>query len=114
MKAELTPEEIALKNVYMNMKNGVQRLISNGVDMDKIVELVDKVKANTETEAEKFKNATHHARWNISSDGYYPYCSECYYQPQWHVLWAMPVGALPDRCAGCYAYMDNTELEDDE
>ena len=43
-----------------------------------------------------------HAKWEISSDGYYPYCTNCGYEPPW-------VGGKDMRtpyCPDCGAIMD--------
>lgn len=38
-----------------------------------------------------------HGKWIISSDGYYPYCSECHYRPEKH---------MTNYCPDCGARMD--------
>lgn len=44
------------------------------------------------------------AKWVISSDGYYPYCSNCYYEPQNNNK------KLSDICPECGAIMINTNI----
>lgn len=39
-----------------------------------------------------------HGRWLISPDGWYPYCSECYYEPS--------DGERTSICPNCGAMMD--------
>ncbi len=39
-----------------------------------------------------------HGKWFINSDGYYPYCSECHYEPA--------KGEMTKYCADCGARMD--------
>ena len=48
-----------------------------------------------------------HAEWEISSDGYYPYCTNCRYEPPW-------VGGKDMRtpyCPNCGAKMDGGKAE---
>ena len=39
-----------------------------------------------------------HSKWEISFDGYYPYCLECGYKPD--------IDKLTDYCPGCGCRMD--------
>lgn len=39
-----------------------------------------------------------HGQWLINPDGYYPYCSECYYEPKG--------GEMTKFCPDCGAKMD--------
>lgn len=48
-----------------------------------------------------------HAEWEISSDGYYPYCTNCRYEPPW-------VGGKDMRtpyCPNCGAKMDGGQAK---
>lgn len=45
------------------------------------------------------------AKWEISCDGYYPYCTNCYFEP-YHFVRANE-GSLPDICPKCGAKMTN-------
>ena len=40
-----------------------------------------------------------HGQWLINPDGWYPYCSECHYEPK--------NGELTKFCPDCGARMDN-------
>lgn len=51
------------------------------------------------SEVEKVK----HAKWEISCDGYYPYCSHCKTEPK--------NGVMSKRCPECGAYMDGGKTE---
>ena len=44
-----------------------------------------------------------HSKWEISSDGYYPYCKNCFKEPQGRVM--------TDYCPNCGAKMDSNEVE---
>ena len=57
--------------------------------------------ATAETAVEQQKTG----KWLISSDGYYPYCSECGNEPNWSIV----KFGLPDHCPLCKAEMLNTE-----
>ena len=43
-----------------------------------------------------------HGKWIISSDGYYPYCSECNFRPE---------GKMTNYCPNCGARMDGKDGE---
>ena len=43
------------------------------------------------------RDATKYAKWEINSNGYYPYCSNCLSEP--------PAGEMTDYCSKCGAYM---------
>ena len=43
-------------------------------------------------------NTEKHSKWEISVDGYYPYCLECGYEPD--------IGNLTDFCPQCGCRMD--------
>lgn len=43
------------------------------------------------------------SKWEISWDGYYPYCNNCYYEPSYSEV----VAGLPDTCPKCGAHMPN-------
>lgn len=43
------------------------------------------------------------SKWEISWDGYYPYCDNCSYEPSYSEVLA----GLPDICPKCRAHMLN-------
>ena len=43
------------------------------------------------------------AKWEICSDGYYPYCSECKTEPE--------SGKMTDYCPHCGAYMGTKKIK---
>ena len=46
------------------------------------------------------------AEWLISHDGYYPYCSHCYYEPSYEKVSRVGV---PDVCENCGCTMTNAK-----
>ena len=56
--------------------------------------VLDSIDAQLTIEAEPVR----HGRWIISSDGYYPYCSECKERPK--------SGDMTKHCPNCGAKMD--------
>lgn len=53
---------------------------------------------------EKLISLTRLAKWEICSDGYYPYCSNCKEEPQGRVM--------TDYCPNCGAYMKGDKNRD--
>ena len=45
------------------------------------------------------ENCEKRGEWKINFDGYYPYCSECGYEPE----------EMTKHCPGCGAVMNNDE-----
>jgi len=114
MQTEFTREQVLLRQAYTDIKKTIQKLITVGIGADKIDELIEGIRDNTTIDMKKFETTDKHAHWNISSDGYYPYCSSCYYEPDSDAIWTLTLheqnkGALPARCAGCFAYMDEED-----
>ncbi len=84
------------------------------IDLDKLSKLIE-AKADTMLEGKgamlyvaKWLNLlptaeveeVRHAKWEISCDGYYPYCSHCKTEPK--------NGVMSKRCPECGAKMDGT------
>lgn len=44
-----------------------------------------------------------HSKWEICCDGYYPYCKNCFKEPQGRVM--------TDYCPNCGAKMDGNKVE---
>ena len=55
-------------------------------------------------EIEKFKSESHTGKWLINCDGYYPYCSECRYEPI--------KGKMTNFCPECGAEMRHEAADD--
>lgn len=66
-------------------------------------DIMNWLKNDVEEENRKRENSTRCAKWIISSDGYYPYCSECRKEPE--------SGKMTDYCLNCGARMvgDNND-----
>ena len=58
---------------------------------------------------EKAKGDGHVSTWEISGDGYYPYCTLCEGEPAYELLLQNETGKvqLPKRCPHCGAVMTN-------
>ena len=72
------------------------------------VEPDDLMKHNKPETCESFKNKDDfmevvHAKWEINSDGYYLYCSNCKTEPK--------NGVMSKRCPECGAKMDGGKTE---
>lgn len=66
------------------------------INRDDVIALIAE---QSTTDVEEVK----HAKWEINSDGYYPYCSNCYTEPK--------NGVMSKRCPECGAKMDGGNTE---
>lgn len=87
----------------------IKGIINSGGTAEQIHELLEEVSNEIDEMKQKYDTTTEHSHWNISADGYYPYCDNCGYEPDWesmHIRTAQHPGWTPERCAGCFAYME--------
>lgn len=71
------------------------------IPMEKLSESIDKAVENLMA---KDWQPVVHAKWEICSDGYYPYCSNCKNEPKGR--------EMTDYCPNCGARMDGKELSE--
>lgn len=58
------------------------------------------------TACKHYAEPAKHSKWEISCDGYYPYCKECQYEPPRET-------GMTDYCPNCGAKMDGEDVQNE-